>query len=197
MDFISQVALSVGLAMDAFAVSVSMGVSLPNLRPTQTLRLAGAFGGFQCLMPIVGYLAGRTIAENEWVAAYDHWIVFGLLAALGSKMIYEARFLEEDEERRQPEQEKDPTKSVTLLFLAIATSLDAMAVGASLAFLHVGVFQPALVIGLITALFTVVGVRLGRRFGAHMGSKAEIIGGAALILIGLRILFLHLTGQAG
>jgi putative Mn2+ efflux pump MntP len=181
--------------MDAFAVSVSMGVGLPDLRPTQTLRLAGAFGGFQCLMPIVGYLAGRTISQNPWVAAYDHWIVFALLGFLGGKMIYEARFLDEDEDDAIAG-EKDPTKSLTLVFLAIATSLDALAVGASLALLHVGVFHPALVIGLITALFSVIGVRLGRRFGAHLGSQAELIGGIALILIGLRILYMHLTGQA-
>lgn len=194
LDLFSLFALAIGLAMDAFAVAISMGGTIKTLRPTQTLRLALAFGGFQGLMPVVGYLAGRTIAENPWIAAFDHWIAFGLLAVLGGKMIYEARFLEENEEAA--EAEGDPTKSVTLLLLALATSIDALAVGASLAFLRVKILTPSLVIGLVAALFAVVGARIGQRAGQRLGKKVEILGGLALIGIGLRILIEHLWQPA-
>ncbi|MNS18090.1 putative manganese efflux pump MntP [compost metagenome] len=190
LDTISLFALAGGLAMDAFAVAISLGGTIRNLRPSQTLRLALAFGGFQGLMPVVGYLAGRTVTENPWVAAWDHWIAFSLLAFLGSKMIYEAKFLGEDEE--ETFEGPDPTKSVTLVILAIATSIDALAVGASLAFLRVTILMPSLVIGLTAALFAVIGARLGQRVGQRLGKRVEILGGLALIAIGFRILIDHL-----
>lgn len=189
------VAMAAGLAMDAFAVSISMGVSIKNIRTTQKARLALAFGGFQGLMPVIGYLAGRSISEFPWVAAYDHWIAFTLLAFLGGKMVYEARFLPGEEEE-SANQEPDPTKSMTLIVLAFATSIDALAVGASLALLRVKIFMPSLVIGLITALFATVGAELGQRFGQSFGKKIEVAGGVALIAIGLRILIDHLMHPA-
>lgn len=189
LDILTLFALAVGLAMDAFAVSISLGGAIRHLRPTQTLRLGLAFGGFQALMPVVGYLAGRTIAENPWVALFDHWIAFGLLAFLGGKMIYESRFLPEGDEH---DDGLDPTKSVTLILLAVATSIDALAVGASLAFLKVTILTPSLVIGLTAALFAMVGARLGQRVGKHLGKRVEVFGGLALIAIGVRILVEHL-----
>jgi putative Mn2+ efflux pump MntP len=194
LDTMTQLGLAVGLAMDAFAVSISLGGTLRKISAGQSVRLALAFGGFQGVMPILGYLAGRAIAENAWVAASDHWIAFGLLGFLGGKMIYEARFLEDDEE---PSYEGvDPTKSATLLVLAIATSVDALAVGASLAFLHVTILGPSLVIGVLTAVLAVVGAHLGRRIGQALGKRVEVAGGIALILIGLRIVIDHLSHPA-
>jgi putative Mn2+ efflux pump MntP len=190
LDTFSMVAMGAGLAMDAFAVAISMGVTIKNIRPTQTARLALAFGGFQGLMPVVGYLAGRSLSEFPWVAAYDHWIAFTLLAFLGGKMIYEARFLSPDEDAKGASD--DPTKSLTLIVLAFATSIDALAVGASLALLHVRIALPSLIIGVVTAVFAVLGAQLGQRFGQSFGKKVEIAGGLALVAIGLRILIDHL-----
>lgn len=191
LDALSLTALSVGLAMDAFAVAITMGATMRKMRPTQMARLALAFGGFQGLMPVVGYLAARSLAEHEWVPAADHWIAFGLLAFLGGKMIYEARFLGESDDADEFA-EPDPTKSGTLLILALATSIDALAVGASLAFLRVTIMMPSLVIGLTAAIFAMLGAELGQRIGQRWGKRVEIIGGIALIAIGLRILIEHL-----
>jgi putative Mn2+ efflux pump MntP len=191
LDALSLTALSVGLAMDAFAVAISMGATMRKMRPTQMARLALAFGGFQGLMPVVGYLAARSLADHEWVPAADHWIAFGLLAFLGGKMIYEARFLGDDEED-DALSGPDPTKSATLILLALATSIDALAVGASLAFLRVKIIMPSIVIGVTAAIFAMLGAELGQRIGQHWGKRVEIIGGLALIAIGLRILIEHL-----
>ena len=191
LDFFSMLVLAVGLAMDAFAVAITLGAAIPRLRATQLLRLALAFGGFQGLMPVIGYLAGRSVREHPGVAAWDHWIVFGLLAGMGAKMIYEARFMAEDE--AAPPAGGDPTKSVTLIVLAIATSIDALAVGASLALLRVRILLPSIVIGSTAAAFAIAGAYLGGRFGQHLGKRVEVFGGLALIAIGLRILIDHLT----
>ena len=193
LGLFSQADLAVGLAMDAFAVAISMGATLRTIRLTQLLRLAIAFGGFQGLMVVVGYLAGRALSENLWVTTFDHWVAFGLLAFLGGKMIYEARYLPEES---APQTSLDPTKSMTLVFLAIVTSIDALAVGASLAFLRVTIVSPSLVIGLTAAVFAVVGALLGQRFGQRWGKKVEVAGGLALIAIGLRILVDHLLHPA-
>lgn len=191
MDFLSLLVLAIGLAMDAFAVAISIGLALPKVTLGRLLRPALAFGGFQGLMPVIGWLAGQTIARYEWVAAYDHWIAFTLLAVLGAKMIYEAKFLPDKEAA-----EGDPTVSMTLLVLAIATSIDALAGGMSLAMLRVTIFFPALVIGLVAGLFTMLGVYMGRRAGHHLGARVEVIGGLALIAIGVRILVEHLSMPA-
>jgi putative Mn2+ efflux pump MntP len=190
LDPLTLIGLAVGLAMDAFAVSIALGISLPRVRTNQALRLALAFGGFQFLMPVVGYLAGKSLAGEQWVAAYDHWLAFGLLAALGAKMIRDAGA--EGEDTGGAPAEVDPTKSPRLVVLAIATSLDALAVGLSLALLRVTILLPSSIIGLTAAAFAVVGVHLGHRFGSHLEKRAEVIGGLALIAIGLRILLEHL-----
>ena len=187
MDPLSLLALAVGFAMDAFAVSISIGLAVPKVTLGRLLRPALLFGGFQAAMPIIGWLAGQTIARFEWVAAYDHWIAFALLAGLGAKMIYEARFLPDE-----PTPDGDPTVSFTLVVLAIATSIDALAGGMSLALLRVTILMPALVIGAVAGIFTMAGVYMGRRVGHHLGSRVEVIGGLALIAIGTRILIEHL-----
>lgn len=190
LDPLSMIFLAVGLAMDALAVAIALGATIQGLRTNQVLRIALAFGGFQGLMPIVGYLAGRTVQDNVWVMAFDHWIAFSLLAFMGGKMIYEARFLEDDPE--VPAGTGDPTKSATLVVLAIATSIDALAVGASLAFLRVRILLPSAIIGVTAAAFAVAGAYLGRHYGQRFGKRVEIFGGVALIAIGLRILVDHL-----
>ena len=179
------IGIAIGLAMDAFAVAIGAGLTLGRVDARQTFRLAWHFGLFQALMPIIGWLAGLTVAA--WISPIDHWIAFGLLAAIGGKMIYEA--MAHGEEHVRP----DPTKGWSLILLSIATSIDAFAVGLSLALLGIAIWYPALVIGLVAAAFTVVGLHLGRRFGALLGRRMEVVGGVILILIGLRILIEHLT----
>lgn len=191
LDLFTMLLLAVGLAMDSLAVAIALGATIQRLRTAQVLRLALAFGGFQGLMPIIGYLAASSLRENVWVAALDHWIAFGLLAGMGGKMISEARFLK-DEAQAPANAAVDPTKGATLMLLAIATSIDALAVGASLAFLRVRILLPSAIIGLTAAVFAVAGAYLGRHYGQRFGKRVEIFGGLMLIAIGLRILIDHL-----
>lgn len=186
MELLTLVGIAIGLAMDAFAVSIAVGLTLKQVSLRQTFRLAYHFGLFQALMPIVGWLAGRSI--ESWIAPVDHWVAFGLLAAIGGKMIYEA--LTGDAGERAA---KDPTKGASLVVLSVATSIDALAVGLSLAVLGVDIWYPALVIGLVALAFTAVGLHLGKRFGALLGRRMEIVGGVILIAIGVRVLVEHLT----
>ncbi|MEB3195667.1 MAG: manganese efflux pump MntP family protein [Candidatus Sericytochromatia bacterium] len=190
LDLLSLLGIAVGLAMDAFAVSMAMGFALPRIRTNQALRLALAFGGFQFLMPVVGYLAAATIARHPGLTAWDHWIAFVLLVGLGAKMIHDAR--QESQEDPAATPNEDPTKSIRLLLLAIVTSLDALAVGVSLGLLQVTILLPSTLIGLTAAGFSVVGLHLGHRFGGHLGRHADILGGLALMAIGARILHAHL-----
>jgi manganese efflux pump family protein len=180
------IGIAVGLAMDAFAVAIGAGLTLKEVTPRQTFRLAWHFGLFQAFMPVIGWLAGLSVAE--WIAPVDHWIAFGLLAVIGGKMIYEA--LKNDDEA---EERSDPTKGWSLVLLSIATSIDALAVGLSLALLDVSIWWPAVVIGLVAGGFTTLGLQLGKRFGALLGRRMEIVGGVILIGIGVKILVEHLT----
>ncbi len=178
--------LALALAMDAFAVSIAVGVSLPELTRRHVFRLAWHFGLFQALMPILGWLAGQALADS--IAGWDHWIAFGLLTAIGGKMIYESFVLEEHEKQARG----DPTKGLTLITLSVATSLDALAVGLTMALLDVSVWLAAVIIGLVAGGLTVVGIRFGHRFGHHLERWAEVLGGLVLIAIGLNILLRHL-----
>jgi len=179
------IGVAVGLAMDAFAVSIGAGLTLKTVDARQTLRLAWHFGLFQALMPIIGWLAGLSV--ERWIAPVDHWIAFGLLAVIGGKMIHEA-LKDDDEETRRG----DPTKGWSLVLLSLATSIDALAVGLSLALLDVSIWWPAVVIGLVAGAFTTVGMQLGKRFGALLGRRMESVGGIVLIAIGVKILAEHL-----
>jgi len=193
MDFFSILVISVGLAMDAFAVSVACGVTITRMDLRQTLKIAASFALFQALMPIIGWSAG--LGFREYIAAYDHWIAFGLLAGIGLKMIYEARKLEKDAERSE---ELDTVMTAgRLLLLSIATSIDALAVGLSFAVLNITILTPALIIGFITGGMSHAGIILGRRVGHLLEGKVEIIGGVILILIGVKILFEHTLGSMG
>lgn len=185
MSLLTILAIAVGLAMDAFAVSIGIGLKQCQVSSRTTLRLAWHFGLFQFLMPILGWLAGLTFAH--WISSVDHWIAFGLLGAIGGKMIYEAVW--GDQEKRA---EKDPTRGASLVVLSVATSIDALAVGLSLAVLGVQIWYPAVLIGMVAFVFTAVGLHLGCRFGSLLGKRMEIVGGLILIGIGVRILVDHL-----
>jgi len=150
-------------------------------------RLSFHFGLFQALMPVIGWLAGRSV--QEYIIDYDHWIAFVLLALIGGHMIYAA--LNPDHEKKAS---GDPTRGLSLVVLSVATSIDALAVGLSLAMLEISVWRPALVIGLVAGIFTIVGLYLGRRISDIWGSRVELLGGSILILIGVRIVIEHVFG---
>jgi putative Mn2+ efflux pump MntP len=184
MEIWTLTGIAVALAMDAFAVALSVGVSITPLTKRHYFRLGFHFGLFQALMPILGWLAGRTV--HTYIVDYDHWLAMILLSLVGGHMIYEARH--PDRENRK---EGDPTRGASLIILSIATSIDALAVGLSLAMLGISVWFPALVIGLVACAFTLVGLRIGRRVGEIWGQRVEIVGGCILILIGIKIVLEH------
>ena len=184
MHFAELIIIAVGVSMDAFAVSICKGLSVRKLRPGHMLSAAAWFGGFQALMPLIGYFVGISFAD--YVAEVDHWIAFVLLGIIGGKMIKEA--FHKDEEC-----EYDPDFSLKTMFvLAVATSIDALAVGVSLAFLRADIWVSVLVIGLMTGVFSALGVQLGHVFGCRYKSKAELAGGLILVGLGIKILVEHL-----
>lgn len=178
MSILDLFILAVGLSMDAFAVSVCKGLSLGKIKPKH-MCIAGAwFGGFQALMPLIGYFLGSFFAEM--IEKYDHWVAFVLLAIIGGNMIKES--FDKDEK-------VDSSMDVkSMLLLAIATSIDALAVGVTFAFLQVQIVPAVSFIGVITFIFSAVGVKIGSLFGAKYKSKAELVGGIVLVLIGIKIL---------
>lgn len=178
MSILDLFILAVGLSMDAFAVSVCKGLSLGKIKPKH-MCIAGAwFGGFQALMPLIGYFLGSFFAEM--IEKYDHWVAFVLLAIIGGNMIKES--FDKDEK-------VDSSMDVkSMLLLAIATSIDALAVGVTFAFLQVQIVPAASFIGVITFIFSAVGVKIGSLFGTKYKSKAELFGGIVLVLIGIKIL---------
>jgi len=186
VSLIEIIAIAVALAMDAFAVSVAAGVNLRKVSGRQTFRLSWHFGLFQALMPIIGWGAGRTV--QEIIASFDHWIAFGLLVIIGGRMVIGA--IRGDEEQVK---DAEPTKGWSLVMLSVATSIDAFAVGLSLAMLRVSVWFPALVIGLVAGVFTVGGIQLGGYVGRRLSIAryAALIGGVVLLIIGGRILYEH------
>lgn len=183
MSFLELLLVAVGLSMDAFAVAVCRGLEMRRIDYRQALLIAVFFGGFQALMPVVGYLLGAGF--EHYISAFDHWIAFALLAFIGGKMIWEAVRGGEEE---QP-QELDLKM---LLMMAVATSIDALAVGITFAFLRMDILPSALTIGATTFLISFGGVAAGNRFGARYKQKAEIVGGVVLVLIGVKILLEHL-----
>jgi putative Mn2+ efflux pump MntP len=184
MALITIVFIALGLAMDAFAVSIVSGASYKRLKIKHALRIALFFGGFQALMPLIGYMAGLSI--KAYIGLYDHWVVFGLLCSVGSKMIYESFKIS------SAEHNFNPSKIFILLILSVATSIDALAIGITLPFLRISLVTAVLIIGLVTFILSYLGVFIGRRFGHFFENKIEAIGGAILIGLGLKILFEHL-----
>ena len=182
MGFIELFILAIGLSMDAFAVSVCKGLSLRKIN-LKHMCIAGAwFGGFQALMPLIGYFLGNVFAHT--ITKYDHWIAFVLLLIIGGKMLQEAFSDEED---------LDSSMSIkTMFFLAVATSIDALAVGITFSFLNVNIPVAASFIGITTFILSALGVKIGNVFGTKYKSKAELTGGIILILLGVKILLEHL-----
>lgn len=179
-------AIAVGLAMDAFAVSIAAGLAIDRLTHRHVFRVAFHFGLFQFMMPVAGWFVGRAVAE--YIVAYDHWVAFALLSFIGGKMIWEARRPD------RPRGPTDPTRGWSLVTLSVATSIDALAVGLSLAFLGVSIWLPSVVIGLVAAAMSLIGICLGSRLGGATRHWAERIGGLVLIGIGVRIVVVHLSG---
>ena len=178
MSILDLFILAVGLSMDAFAVSVCKGLSLGKIKPKHMCIAGTWFGGFQALMPLIGYFLGSFFAEM--IEKYDHWVAFVLLAIIGGNMIKESFGKDE---------KVDSSMDVkSMLLLAIATSIDALAVGVTFAFLQVQIVPAVLFIGVITFIFSAVGVKIGSLFGTKYKSKAELFGGIVLVLIGIKIL---------
>lgn len=176
--------IALGLAMDAFAVSVSAGIQVTALDRGHVTRLALSFGFFQFFMTVIGWLAGRGL--SRWLTTVDHWVAFGLLLLIGGKMLWDS-FRPEDAVC------KDPTRGWLLLTLSVATSIDALAVGLSLALVAVSIWTASVVIGVIAALLSAVGALFGCRLGRRFGRWAERFGGLVLIGIGIKILVDHLA----
>lgn len=190
MGFPAILLLAVGLAMDATAVSATRGLALPRIERRHMLQVALWFGGAQALMPLLGWLLGAAI--GPLVQRYDHWIAFTLLAAIGGKMVWEALRGDADD-ADEPLAPDDPFAPRLMLLLAIATSVDAFAVGITLPLLDAPLLLSLATIGLTTALLSVAGLHAGRRFGALLGPRLDLIGGLVLIGLGVKILAEHLS----
>lgn len=183
MSIFTIITLAIGLSMDAFAVAICKGLAMKKLSMKKALIIGGYFGFFQALMPVIGYFLG--VSFKDYITSIDHWIAFVLLALIGGNMIHEALGKEENDAN-------DSTSFKVMIVLAIATSIDALAVGVTFAFLSVNIIFAALTIGIITFGFSIVGVKIGNVFGIKYKSKAEFAGGLVLILLGLKILLEHL-----
>ena len=183
MNFLEILFISLSMAMDAFAVCLGAGTTSQADGPRPTFRLAFHFGLFQFLMPVVGWFAGTTLLR--YIAAYDHWVAFGLLAFVGGRMIHSGFHPEEEEKK------SDPSRGWTLVLLSFAVSIDALAVGLSLGIIGMTIWVPAVVIGVVTGLVSWLGLRLGNKLGEKFGKRMGMIGGIVLIVIGVRIVLAH------
>ena len=183
MSIIEIILIGIGLAMDAFAVSICKGLSMKKLEFRKAIVIALYFGIFQAVMPIIGYYLGERF--ESLVTSIDHWIILGLLVFIGANMIKES-FEKENTEAN------DNVDMKTMLILAIATSIDALAVGITFAFFEINVISVVLAIGIITFILSVIGVKIGNKFGEKYKRKSEFVGGLILILIGIKVLMEHL-----
>ncbi len=184
MNFIEVLLIALSMAMDAFSVCIGAGTQARTNGPRPTFRLAFHFGLFQFLLPVIGWLAGTTV--ERYIASFDHWIAFALLAFVGIRMIRSG--INPDGELHK----NDPSRGWTMVLLSIAVSIDALAVGLSLGVVGIFVWYPAIVIGVVTGLMSWLGLRIGNRLGMKFGKRMEIVGGVVLILIGTRIVLSHL-----
>ena len=183
MSYLELFVIAVGLSMDAFAVSICKGLSVRRLKPRHNLICGLYFGGFQALMPVIGWLLGRQF--ESLIKSIDHWIAFALLVLIGANMIREAV-------KNEEENLNDSFSPKTMLPLAVATSIDALAVGVTFAFLDVSIVPAVSMIGATTFILSAVGVKIGNVCGAKYKSKAELVGGIVLIAMGVKILIEHL-----
>lgn len=185
MNYLELFILAIGLSMDAFAVSICMGLTSKKASFVNMAKCGGWFGGFQALMPLIGYILGSLFAKQ--IENIDHWVAFILLIIIGANMIREAVSDKDDSEKSSDFSAK------TMFTLAVATSIDALAVGVSLSLAgNVNIIVAVILIGVITALLSAAGVKIGAAFGGKFEKKAEITGGVILILIGIKILLQHL-----
>jgi putative Mn2+ efflux pump MntP len=184
MNFFTLLLIALGLAMDCFAVAIASGVAIKRLHLRHAIRIATAFGLFQALMPVIGWLAGLSL--RQLLGGIDHWIAFGLLTLIGGKMIYEAFRLDKATE---PPVE---LSGIRLMVLAVATSIDALAVGVTFAFLQVAIIGPVLLIGAVAFALSLAGALVGNYIGHFFEKKIEVAGGLVLIVIGAKILLQHL-----
>lgn len=182
MSILEVFLIGVGLSMDAFAVAVCRGLKMQKLNAGQTALIALFFGGFQALMPLIGYFLG--VQFQSLIQDFDHWIAFVLLSLIGANMIKESR--------ESADELNDSFGVKAMLPLAVATSIDALAVGVTFAFLQVNIVSAVSFIGVTTFILSAVGIRIGNIFGAKYKSRAELVGGIVLILMGLKILLEHL-----
>lgn len=185
MDTATILLIAISLAMDAFAVSITHGMTMTNKnrRVATGLAMASSFGAFQAFMPVLGWLAGLSLIEL--ISGFDHWLAFGLLAFIGGRMIYMAR--------ANPKEEKETKLTVSvLLILSVATSIDALAVGLSFSLLRVSITTPVIVIGVVTFLLSLAGFSFGNKIGNFFERKVRVIGGIVLVAIGIKILLEHL-----
>lgn len=183
MEIYEILLISIGLAMDAFAVSICKGLSMKKMNWKNAVIIALYFGVFQALMPLIGYFLGMTF--ESIVTTFDHWVAFALLTLIGGGMIKES-FDDEDEKKN------DRVDFKTMVVLAIATSIDALAVGITFAFFDVNIVLAVSIIGIITFIISVLGVKIGNRFGDKYQNKAQLMGGIILVLLGFKILLEHL-----
>ena len=183
MSILTIILLAVGLGVDAFSVAIGIGATNSKKSWAPVMRLSLAFGLFQFVMPLAGWLAGSTVVDM--IQSFDHWIAFGLLVLIGGKMIWEGFEKESDEEKA------DQTRGWPLLLLSIATSIDALAVGFSFSLLKTPILFPAVIIGVVCFLMTAVGMIFGKGLAKIFGKKIEILGGLVLIAIGVKILMEH------
>jgi putative Mn2+ efflux pump MntP len=184
MELITITVIAVGLAMDAFAVSIVSGSAYRQLKIEHAFRMALFFGGFQAFMPLIGALAGLTV--REYIASYDHWVAFALLIGVGGKMLYESFKI------NPIRQDFQPFNITVLLVLSVATSIDALAIGLTLSFLRLSITKAVVIIGVVTFALSYLGVFIGKRFGHFFESKIEALGGLVLIGLGAKILIGHL-----
>lgn len=187
MGFISLMLIALSLAMDAFSVAITDGMTIKNLKFSNALKIGAFFGVFQAIMPCLGWLLGCGFIN--YIRAIDHWIAFGLLGIIGINMIVESIKGDDDEQDT-----RDPLDNKVLTVLAIATSIDALAVGITFASVgaFVNIWVSAAIIGAVAFVCSIIGVYIGRKSGHLFGNRAEVIGGTVLILIGLKILIEHL-----
>ena len=195
MEIAALILLGLSLSMDTLAVAITLGICKKNIRPVHALKVGLFFAAFQALMPALGWFAGTQVIGL--IRPFDHWVAFGLLALLGGRMIYEALH---EKEMKPEEAEKtcsrdDPTSSRRLALLALATSIDALAAGISLAFSEASIVTAVLIIGLVTWLVATAGTLLGKRLGVLFQRDACLAGGAVLILLGAKIVLEHIVGS--
>lgn len=186
MGFLELFLIGIGLSADAFSVAVCKGLNMRKLNLKHAYIIAVFFGGFQAIMPLIGYLLGTSF--SSYIESFDHWVAFVLLVFIGGKMAMEALRDKEDD----GEEKTDVLKIGELTIMSIATSIDALAVGITFAFLKVNILLSVLLIGVTTFALSLAGVLIGNKFGARYKNKAELAGGIILVLIGVKILLEHL-----